>query len=125
MTSSCELDEYEQKVLNGWEEIYKRGLLTMWLLLAARDEPRYGAEIADFVTAHSKGTMAIDERSLYRAMRRLHNVGLVDVTRQPGRRTGADRKYYVLTPSGRKVLDAFLDRNIRRVYLDGDTALFA
>ncbi|CAN5862347.1 hypothetical protein BH24ACT15_BH24ACT15_29040 [soil metagenome] len=30
MSSSVDLDDYEQKVLQGWEAIYKRGLLTMW-----------------------------------------------------------------------------------------------
>jgi hypothetical protein len=30
VTSSRDLDAYERKVLSSWEEIYKRGLLTMW-----------------------------------------------------------------------------------------------
>lgn len=124
MGSSPDLDAYERKVLEGWEEIYKRGLLTMWLLLAVRDQPRYAAEIAEFVTTGSNGTMTVDDRSLYRAMRRLKQVDLVDGTDRPGERTGADRKYYQLTPTGRNVLEAFLDRHIRGVYLNGSTGLF-
>jgi DNA-binding PadR family transcriptional regulator len=124
VSSSPDLDAYERKVLEGWEEIYKRGLLTMWLLLAVRDQTRYAAEIAEFVTSRSNGTMTVDDRSLYRAMRRLKQVDLVGVTDRPGERTGADRKYYELTPTGRNVLEAFLDRHVRGVYLNADTGLF-
>lgn len=124
MSSSPELDQYEQKVLDSWEETYKRGLLTMWLLLAVRDEPKYAAEIADFVASNTNGTMTADSRSLYRAMRRLSQLELVELTLAPGERTGAERKYYGLTPTGRRVLAAFLERNIRRIYLDGKGDLF-
>ena len=125
MTSSSELDPYERKVLSGWEEIYKRGLLTMWLLLAVRDEHRYTTEIAEFVQSHSCGTMTANDRSLYRALRRLKQLELVDETRHSGARTGADRKYYRITATGARVLDAFLERNIRGIYIDGPVTLFA
>lgn len=124
MRSSPSLDEYERKVLDGWEEIYKRGLLTLWLLLAVRDQPRYAAEIAEFVDGHTNGTMTFDDRSLYRAMRRLKRLELVEDSEQAGARTGADRKYYSLTQTGEHVLDAFLERHIRGVYLDGAAELF-
>ena len=116
MSSSLDLDAYEQKVLGSWEQIYKRGLLTMWLLLAVRDEPNYAAGIAKFIEVHTNGTMTTDDRSLYRAMRRLAQLELVEVDLRPGERTGADRKYYRLTTTGRRVLDAFLDRHIRSIY---------
>ena len=125
MNSSHDLDAYEQKVLDGWEEIYKRGLLTMWLLLAVRDKPRYASEIAEFAAIHSGGTMTVDDRSLYRAMRRLAQLELVEDTPKPGTRTGAERKYYHLTSTGKHVLEAFLDRQVRNVYLNGSTGLFA
>ena len=122
MNSSAELDEYERKLLSGWEEIYKRGLLTMWLLLAVRDVPRYPAEIAEFIDTMTHGTMAADERSLYRAMRRLNDLELVETSNQPGRRTGADRRYYEITRTGQRVLDAFLDRHVRGIYLTSPAA---
>lgn len=125
MNTYSDLDDYERKVLESWEEIYKRGLLTMWLLLAVRDEPRYAAEIAEFVSTHSKGTMTSDDRSLYRSLRRLTRLELVQNTERRGGRTGADRKYYHLTPTGKNVLNAFLDRNIRGVYLDNSAQLFS
>lgn len=125
MSSSPDLDDYERKILEGWEEIYKRGLLTMWLLLAVRDQDRYAAEIAEFVTTYTNGTMTFDDRSLYRAMRRLDDLELVKDKELPGTRTGADRKYYRLTATGAKVLDAFLDRHIRGIYLAGSAELFA
>lgn len=122
MTCSSELDEYEQKVLEGWEEVYKRGLFTMWLLLAVRAEPRYSAEIADFVATHTGGMMTADDRSLYRALRRLKQLELVEDSERPGERTGAGRRYFELTPSGHNVLEAFLDRNIRNIYVNGSAA---
>lgn len=126
MSSSADLDEYERKLLAGWEEIYKRGLLTMWLLLAVRDEPRYPAEVAEFIATMSNATMAADPRSLYRALRRLGDLELVEPTDRPGRRTGADRRYYRITRTGERVLEAFLDRHVRPIYLAHPAAgLFA
>lgn len=125
MNSLPDLDTYETHVLDGWEGVYKRGLLTMWLLLAVRQEARYAPEIAEFVTKNTKGTMNVDDRSLYRAMRRLNQLELVTESAKPGERTGPDRKYYELTPTGRNVLEAFLDRHIRGIHLDGDSGLFA
>ncbi len=123
MSSSPELDSYEQKVLAGWEEVYKRGLLTMWLLLAVRSEPKYAAEIAEFVTTNTNGTMTPDDRSLYRALRRLAQMELVELSVRSGERTGAKRKYYQLTQTGERVLEAFLDRHIRGVYTDATAAI--
>ena len=126
MNSSADLDDYERQLLSGWEEIYKRGLLTMWLLLAVRDQPRYPAEIAEFISTMTHGTMTADHRSIYRAMRRLADIELVETSNQPGRRTGADRTYYQITGTGRRVLGAFMDRHVRGVYLTGPAAgLFA
>jgi PadR family transcriptional regulator len=122
MNSSADLDDYERKLLAAWEEIYKRGLLTMWLLLAVRDQPRYPAEIAEFINTMTQGTMAADQRSLYRAMRRLGDLELVETSDQPGRRTGADRRYYQITRTGQRVLDAFLDRHVRGIYLTDPAA---
>jgi DNA-binding PadR family transcriptional regulator len=117
VNSSAELDTYEQKLLSAWEEIYKRGLLTMWLLLAVRDKARYPAEIAEFISTMTQGTMTADHRSLYRAMRRLSDLELVQTSDRPGHRTGADRKYYQITSTGQRILDAFLDRHVRAIYL--------
>jgi DNA-binding PadR family transcriptional regulator len=125
MRSSPDLDAYERRVLDGWEEIYKRGLLTMWLLLAVSERARYAPEIATFLAERTGGTMAADNRSLYRALRRLVDVGLVQDVGRPAERTGADRKYFSLTESGERVLDVFLERNVRAVYLDRNADLFA
>lgn len=88
-------------MLGGWEEIYQRGLLTIWVLLAVRDQARYAADMAGFVADHTRGTVTVDERSLYRALRRLARLELIAETPGPGARTGADRKYHRLTATGR------------------------
>ena len=70
------------------------------------------------------GTITADTRSLYRALRRLADVGLVQDVERPAERTGADRKYFSLTESGERVLNVFLERNVRTVYLDRNADLF-
>jgi DNA-binding PadR family transcriptional regulator len=124
VASSRELDDFERKVLFGWEEISKRGLLTMWLLLAVRDRPRYAAEIATFVSDRTSGAITADDRSVYRALRRLAKAELVVATDRPGTATGADRKYYELTATGARVLDAFIERNVRAMYINANRDLF-
>jgi DNA-binding PadR family transcriptional regulator len=124
MRSSPDLDAYERRVLDGWEEIYKRGLLTMWLLLAVSERARYAAEIAAFLAERTGGTITADIRSLYRALRRLADVGLVQDEGRPAERSGADRKYFSLTKSGERVLNVFLERNVRAVYVDRNADLF-
>ena len=124
MRSSPDLDAYERRVLDGWEEIYKRGLLTMWLLLAVSERARYAPEIAAFLAERTGGTITADIRSLYRALRRLADVGLVQDEGRPAERSGADRKYFSLTESGERVLNVFLERNVRAVYVDRNADLF-
>jgi len=30
------MNEYEQQLLDGWEEVFKKGQLTLWIMLALR-----------------------------------------------------------------------------------------
>jgi DNA-binding PadR family transcriptional regulator len=89
-----------------------------------RDQARYAAEIATFVADRTSGTVSADERSVYRALRRLAQAELVTSTDRRGTATGAHRRYYELTPTGGRVLEAFLDRNIRNVYRHENADLF-
>ena len=82
-------------------------ILTM---LTAGDRHGYG--IRQDVMAYTGGSMQLEAGNLYRSIRRLVSDGLLD---ESGRRPAADadderRRYYRLTPFGRRVLAAEMMR---------------
>jgi len=109
------LDTYEQKLLDGWEEVFKKGQLTLWIMLALKDGPKHMNEIKEFMHTHTNGTLNADNQSMYRALRRYHDTELVDFTQVPGK-AGPDLKIYALSHTGDKVLRAFVKRNILDVF---------
>lgn len=110
------LDEYEQKLLNGWEDNYKQGQLTLWIMLALKDGSKHMALIKDFILDATHGHISADDKSLYRALRRYNDAELVAYTEKPSHGGGPDHKVYALTAIGKRILDVFLDRNIESVY---------
>jgi PadR family transcriptional regulator len=79
-------------------------------MLSAGDRHGYG--IRQDIVDHTNGALALEAGNLYRTIRRLEHDGLIDET---GRRPAADsdderRRYYRLTPFGRRVLAAELER---------------
>ena len=79
-------------------------------MLAAGDRHGYG--IRQDILEHTHGTIELEAGNLYRTIRRLEQEGLLD---ESGRRPAADsdderRRYYRLTPLGRRVLSAELVR---------------
>ncbi len=110
-----DLDNYETKLLDGWEDAFKKGQLTLWIMLALKDGPRHMAEIKQFIHDETNGTLTADDKSMYRALRRYHDVEMVDFSQQPGD-SGPDLKVYRLTDVGLNVLNHFLRRNIINVF---------
>lgn len=98
-------------LLEQWEGVYKKGLLTFWLLLLLDERPYYVFELGEALTQISRGTLTADERSLYRALRRFESLGLVYSTWQTSQ-LGPDRRYYHLTGLGSDLLRKFTQRNI-------------
>lgn len=99
------------RLLENWESVYKRGLLTFWLLLLLDEKPRYPYEMSAEVQRASQGTISADDNSIYRAISRFEEMGLV--MSEPGAsRLGPPRKYYRLTENGRTLLRRFIERNI-------------
>jgi DNA-binding PadR family transcriptional regulator len=109
------LDDYQQSLLIGWEEIFKKGQLTLWIALALKAGPKHMAEIKDFIIQLTNGTTDIDDRSIYRALRRYHNADIVAFTMAPSD-NGPERKIYHLTNTGKVLVDAFCKRNIISVF---------
>jgi PadR family transcriptional regulator PadR len=98
-------------LLDQWESVYKKGLLTFWLLLLLCERPMYVFEMGEALTEISQGTMTADEKSLYRALRRFEAMALVESTWHRSD-LGPRRRYYRPTPLGIQLLRRFVHRNI-------------
>jgi PadR family transcriptional regulator PadR len=98
-------------LLEQWESVYKKGLLTFWLLLLLDERPMYVFEMGQELDSVSQGTISADEKSLYRALRRFEAMGVVESTWQPSD-VGPRRRYYTLTDLGVDLLRRFTERNI-------------
>jgi DNA-binding PadR family transcriptional regulator len=100
------------ELLNKWEESYKKGLLSFWILLLLYERPSYPYEMSAEVAKISQGTISVDDNSIYRALNRFESVGIVKSELQQST-TGPQRKYYSLTNTGKALLTEFIQRNIQ------------
>ena len=98
-------------LLNQWEETYKKGLLSFWLLLLLAQRRAYPYEIKAAINEISRNTINADENSIYRALNRLADSGIVD-SELLASETGPSRRYFFLTSLGRELLTRFITRNI-------------
>jgi DNA-binding PadR family transcriptional regulator len=99
-------------LLAKWEETYKKGLLSFWILLLLYERPSYPYEMSAEVAKISQGTISVDDNSIYRALNRFEAVGIVRSELQQSS-TGPQRKYYSLTDIGKDLLAQFIQRNIQ------------
>jgi PadR family transcriptional regulator PadR len=109
------MEDYEKKLLDGWEEVYKKAQLTLWILLALKDSPKHMTEIKLYINKLTNGTIIADDQSMYRALRRFHNAELINFITKPSD-SGPNRKVYSLSRTGSVVLNEFLARNIMGVF---------
>ena len=100
-----------EELLENWEGVYKKGLLSLWLLLFLHDRPAYAYELSAAVDTLSQGTITADDNSIYRALNRFESLGVVhSELRQSA--VGPQRRYYQLTETGLALLRQFIQRNI-------------
>lgn len=114
------LDAYEQNLLNGWEEVFKKGQLTLWIMLALDDGPKHMTEIKDFISSATQQALTADDQSMYRSLRRYNSAEIIDFNSKPGN-NGPDLKIYRLTKLGKKLLQEFLERNIKPITRQSST----
>jgi PadR family transcriptional regulator PadR len=100
-----------QELLNHWEESYKKGLLSFWILFSLTQRSMYAYEMKEEIVKFSQGSISADDNSIYRALRRFTTTGLIEGTMTPSP-SGPDRKYFSLTPLGTDLLRQFIERNI-------------
>lgn len=98
-------------LLSTWEGNYKKGLLTFWLLLILHEREAYAFEMGQLVSDLSLGTIIADENSIYRALNRFENLGIV-ISSWRDSDIGPRRRYYRLTVIGMELLRMFIKRNI-------------
>jgi DNA-binding PadR family transcriptional regulator len=99
------------ELLALWEGNYKKGLFSFWLLLLLDQRKAYPYEIKTAIAELSQNTMSADENSIYRALNRMTQAGIVDSELQPSD-SGPNRRYFSLTTLGKELLTRFITRNI-------------
>lgn len=98
-------------LLTTWEEVYKKGLLSFWILLLLHQRTCYAYEMGASITELSQGTIKVDDNSIYRALNRFEQMKIVKGEFQQSE-IGPKRKYYSLTDAGVALLSGFIKRNI-------------
>ena len=100
-----------ENLLAQWDENYKKGLLSFWLLLLLAQRKAYPYEMKRAINEMSKNTINADENSIYRSLNRLAGSGIVGSELLPSE-TGPSRRYFFLTDLGHDLLNRFITRNI-------------
>ncbi len=79
-----------------------KGTLPTLILEALMQEPSHGYRIAQQIKERSEGVLDFKEGTLYPALHKLQNEGLVKSTESV--ENGRPRRYYRITEAGRKTL---------------------
>ena len=90
---------------NSPDQEWKKGSAELLVLSLLEDQPRHGYDVAKLIGIRSGGSLQFHVTSLYPLLYRLESRGWIDgrwVEKAEQRR----RRYYRLTPEGRKVLRA-------------------
>ncbi len=82
----------------------KRGFLQFTALVLVNQSAKYAYEIKAEVLKITNGLFDIDRNNLYKKLRALEKDGILKSFTKPSDQ-GANRKYYSLTPFGKKLLD--------------------
>jgi PadR family transcriptional regulator PadR len=88
---------------SGPDQEWKKGSAELLVLSLLEDQPRHGYDISKLIQIRSEGALKFHVTSLYPLLYRLETRGLIDgrwVEKPEQRR----RRYYNLTPEGRKML---------------------
>ena len=86
-----------------------QGTLDVLILKSVATEPRHGWAIAKRIQAVSGDVLQIKQGSLYPALHRLENQGLIKAEWRMNE-TGREAKFYTLTKAGRAQLQAELSQ---------------
>ncbi len=90
-----------QGILDNWQVQIRKGLLELCILTALRSERQYGYDIVKRL--RSVDGLVIGEGTIYPILSRFRTQGLIEATIEESP-DGPPRKYYRLTPLGKKCL---------------------
>ncbi|HWF48146.1 MAG TPA: PadR family transcriptional regulator [Bryobacteraceae bacterium] len=87
------------------DQEWKKGSAELLVLSLLESQPRHGYDISKLIEARSGGALRFHVTSLYPLLYRLEGRGWIGSrwVEKPGQRR---RRYYTLTPAGRKVLQS-------------------
>ncbi len=74
------------------------------ILLALSDQPRHGLGIAAEVELRTRERVALGAGTLYTALRRLRDDEWIEEIEAPAGENDPRRRFYSLTPTGRRIL---------------------
>ena len=74
------IDTNINDLLAKWEENYKKGLLSFWMLLLLYERPSYPYEMSTAIKEISQETISVDSNSIYRALSRFESLGILEST---------------------------------------------
>lgn len=88
---------------SGLDQQVKKGSAEVLILALVEERPRHGYEISKLIGERSEGLLTFHVASLYPLLYRLESRGLIDGhwIEKAGQRR---RRYYRITPAGRRVL---------------------
>lgn len=89
-----------------WVSQIRKGVVELAVLGLLAGERRYGSQLVDDLADHQG--LAISAGTVYPLLARLKKAGLVDSQWQESP-VGPPRKYYALTPQGRRALASMTD----------------
>jgi DNA-binding PadR family transcriptional regulator len=112
-----ELSKQEQQLFNGWKQVFMKSMSTFWILFSLKFKPRKVEEMEEFMASYSQQNFQIDRMSLYRALRKLYESGLVtyEYKHNP---SGPNWKVYSLTNRGKNLLQEFIDKFLKESLLN-------
>jgi PadR family transcriptional regulator PadR len=82
----------------------KRGFLLFVTLHLISQKPRYAYDIKDEILSITGGAFDIDRNNLYKKLRSLEKDGILK-SQLKASQQGANRKYYAITPFGKKLFN--------------------
>lgn len=124
MTKSIQKDV--AVLLPKWEDSFKKGLLSFWILYSLTRRPMYAYEMKNEILGISQGSISVEENSIYRALKRFIETGLINSKIQASQ-NGPARKYFTLSPLGTELLRQFTKRNLlvfqNEIFIDASQKL--
>lgn len=77
-------------------------LAALHILLALAERDRHGLGIADWIESTTDGAMDLGPGTLYRSLKEMSEHGWIRETAPPDADADPRRKYYAITPAGRR-----------------------